>query len=177
MEVGAPYTTRGNHVTTDDFDAFYQGTRQRVAATLYALTGDLAEAQDVTQEAYARAWQRWGTVATYDDPEAWVRTVARRIAYSGWRKARNRLTAYRRHGPAPPAAAPGDDTVALVAALRQLPLEQRETVVLHHIVGLSVEQVARQMGAPTGTVKTRLARGRRALSALLAVDVPEVSHA
>lgn len=160
-----------------EFDAFYQGSRQRVVTALYALTGDLAEAQDVTQEAYARAWQRWRKVAAYDDPEAWVRMVARRIAYSGWRKARNRVAAYRRHGPAPPATPPSDDTIALVTALRALPLEQRETVVLHHIVGLPVEQVARQMGVPTGTVKTRLARGRKALSALLAIEVPEVSHA
>ncbi|MGH3647848.1 MAG: SigE family RNA polymerase sigma factor [Micromonosporaceae bacterium] len=164
-------------MSTDDFDAFYQGTRQRVVATMYALTGDLSEAQDVTQEAYARAWQRWRKVSGYDDPEAWVRTVARRIAYSGWRKARNRVAAYRRHGPAPPTTAPSEDTVALVTALRELPPEQRETVVLHHIVGLPVEQVARQMGVPTGTVKTRLARGRKALSGLLAIDVPEVSHA
>jgi len=105
---------------TDDFDAFYRETRQRVAATLYALIGDLTEAQDVTQEAYARAWQRWRRVREYDDPEAWVRTVARRIVFSGWRKTRNRVAAYRRHGPAPPTAAPSEDTVALVTALRAL---------------------------------------------------------
>ncbi|MGH3713781.1 MAG: SigE family RNA polymerase sigma factor [Micromonosporaceae bacterium] len=171
------HTERGTHVTTNEFDAFYQATRGRVVAALYALTGDLSEAQDVTQEAYARAWQRWGSVGTYGDPEAWVRTVARRIAYSGWRKARNRITAYRRHGSAAHTPAPSEDTVALVTALRQLSPEQREAIVLHHIVGLPVEEVARQTGAPAGTVKTRLSRGRRALSELLQVEVPEVSYA
>jgi len=162
---------------TDDFDAFYRETRQRVAATLYALIGDLTEAQDVTQEAYARAWQRWRRVREYDDPEAWVRTVARRIVFSGWRKSRNRVTAYRRHGPAPPTAAPSEDTVALVTALHALPVEQREAVVRHHIVGLPVEEVARQTGVSTGTIKTRLVRGRKSLSVLLKIDVTEVRHA
>ena len=162
---------------TEDFDAFYRDTRQRVVAALYALTGDLAEAQDVTQEAYARAWQRWRTISGYDEPEAWVRTVARRIASSGWRKARNRVKAYRRHGAELSAPAPSEDTVALVTALRQLPAEQREAVVLHHIVGLPVTEVALQTGAPTGTVKARLSRGRKALSALLHIELEEARYA
>ncbi|WP_285223421.1 sigma factor, partial [Frankia nepalensis] len=62
------------------FDAFYRQSRQRLYDCLYALTGDPAEAQDAAQEAFARAWQRWPTVGGYDDPEAWVRTVGRRIA-------------------------------------------------------------------------------------------------
>jgi RNA polymerase sigma-70 factor (ECF subfamily) len=40
------------------------------------MTGNRAEAQDAAQEAYVRAWQRWSTVSGYDNPEAWVRTVA-----------------------------------------------------------------------------------------------------
>lgn len=48
----------------DGFDAFYRGTAPRVVRLVYATTGDLTVAQDVTQEAYARAWQKWSTVAT-----------------------------------------------------------------------------------------------------------------
>ena len=72
--------------TEADFDAFYRGTARRVIHLVYASTGDLTLAQDCTQEAYARAWQQWSTVHTYDDPLAWVRTVARRLAISAWRK-------------------------------------------------------------------------------------------
>src|ERR1700690_2501328 len=50
------------------FDEFYGGTVRRVIGQLYALTGDRAEAEDVVQEAYARAWQRWEKVAGYGDP-------------------------------------------------------------------------------------------------------------
>ena len=57
--------------------------------------------------------------------------------------------------------------VALVAALKQLPEEQRQALVLHHIADLPVQQVAAEVGAPVGTIKARLSRGRTALAALL----------
>ena len=82
----------------DGFDEFYRGSRQRLLGFVYVLTGDLAEAQDAVQEAYIRAWQRWSTVSGYDDPEAWVRVVASRIAVSRWRSLRSRARAYLRHG-------------------------------------------------------------------------------
>jgi RNA polymerase sigma-70 factor (ECF subfamily) len=57
--------------------------------------------------------------------------------------------------------------VTVVAALQQLPADQRRTLVLHHIADLSVADVAREVGVPEGTVKARLARGRAALAQLL----------
>jgi RNA polymerase sigma-70 factor (sigma-E family) len=161
---------------SESFDAFYRDTRQRLFDCLVGLTGDRAEAQDVVHEAYARAWQRWQTVGDYADPEAWVRTVARRLAVSQWRRARSALRAYRRMGPDPPVRGPDVERMALVSALRQLPKKQREAIVLHHLVELPVAQIARETGVPEGTVKARLARGRRALAALLAVNLPEESH-
>lgn len=155
---------------TSGFDAFYTGTSRRVLHQMYAMTGNLADAQDLVQEAYARAWQRWSSVSTYDDPEAWVRTVAWRLAASRWRKTKNGLAAMLRHGPADHAAEPSIDNVALVTALRQVPEAQRRTIVLHHLVGLSVAEVAHEMRTPEGTVKARLARGRAALAQLLTDD-------
>jgi len=145
------------------FDAFYSGSVRRVTGQLYAMTGSRAEAEDCVQEAYARAWQRWDKVSGYCDPEAWVRTVAYRVSISTWRKAANMRAAHRRHG------APGDsrglspDYVAIVAALRKIPPRQRQAIVLYHLVGLSVEEIATETGAPAGTVKARLSRGRQAL--------------
>ncbi|WP_080640875.1 SigE family RNA polymerase sigma factor [Salinispora oceanensis] len=162
----------------DGFAEFYRSTRHRVVTVLYALGGDLGEAQDAAQEAYVRAWQRWSKISTYDDPEAWVRTVGHRRLVNRWRKIRNGISAYRRHGVGAAAGPPSENTVALVAALRQLPSEQREAVVLHHLVDLSVAEIADQTGAPTGTVKARLARGRKALAVLLDTSFPEeVNHA
>jgi len=161
---------------SESFDAFYRATRQRLFECAYALTGDAAEAQDAVHEAYARAWQRWDSVAGYDDPESWVRTVARRIAVSRWRRARNRLVAHRRLGLPPSVPGPSAERAVLAAALARLPIEQRTAIVLHHLCDLSVVDVARETGAPVGTVKARLARGRRALAAQLRIDLTEESH-
>jgi RNA polymerase sigma-70 factor (sigma-E family) len=160
----------------DSFDTFYRASRQRLYDCLYALTGNAAEAQDAVHEAYARAWQRWSTVEGYGDPEAWVRTVARRVAVSRWRRARFALRAYRRAGPPPDVPGPDPDSLVLADALAQLPLPQRTALVLHHLVGLPVAEVARETGVPVGTVKARLSRGRRALAALLDVTPSEESN-
>jgi RNA polymerase sigma-70 factor (ECF subfamily) len=149
------------------FDEFYRDTRERLLAYLYAAGGELTEAQDAAQEAYARAWQRWASVGAMADPEAWVRTVGWRLLANRWRKLRGRATAYRRHGAPEAVPAPSEDTVLLVTALRRLPAEQRLAIVLHHVVGLPVADVAAETGAPVGTVKARLSRGRQALAALL----------
>jgi RNA polymerase sigma-70 factor, ECF subfamily len=149
------------------FDDFYRATSRRVLHQLYALTGDLPEAQDCTAEAYARAWQRWARVGRHDDPEAWVRTVARRIAVSRWRRTRTAMGYLLHHGKPATTAAPSEDHALLVRALRDLSQPQRDAVVLHHLVGLSVEEVAHRTGAPVGTVKARLHRGRAALAAVI----------
>ncbi|MEO3770747.1 SigE family RNA polymerase sigma factor [Micromonospora sp. B9E7] len=162
----------------EGFEEFYRATRHRVVTVLFALGGDLGEAQDAAQEAYVRAWQRWQRIGEYGDPEAWVRAVGHRLLMNRWRKIRNGLTAYRRHGPAAAVGPPSENTVALVTALRQLPSEQREAVVLHHLADLSVADIALQTGVPVGTVKARLARGRKALALLLGTTISEeVSHA
>ncbi|MBQ1052425.1 SigE family RNA polymerase sigma factor [Micromonospora sp. C51] len=162
----------------EDFDEFYRGSRQRLLGYVYVLTGDLTEAQDAVQEAFIRAWQRWSSVGGYDDPEAWVRVVAARIAVSRWRSLRSRARAYLRHGAIDSVPAPSTDTVEVVAALRQLPEEQRVAIALYYLVGLPVADVARETGAPVGTVKARLSRGRAALAGLLVVsDLEEATDA
>jgi RNA polymerase sigma-70 factor, ECF subfamily len=160
---------------SEDFDAFYHATNRRLLHQMYAMTGNLADAQECVQEAYARAWQKWKHVHDADDPAAWVRTVAWRIAASRWRKARNGVRALARHGTPDHSQPPSPDHVALVRALREIPEVQRRAIVLHHLVGMSVDEVAHETGAPPGTVKARLSRGRAALAALLG-DEPTITH-
>ena len=146
-----------------DFDAFYTATSRRVVGYLYVVFGNLPEAEDAAHEAYARAWQRWPKVQRYDDPEAWVRTVAFRVGVSSWRKTRNRLSAHRANATEDvPDLSP--DRLTVVSALRRLPVEQRRVLVLHHMQGLTVEEISAETGTPTGTIKSWLARGRRALA-------------
>lgn len=149
------------------FDEFYLATVSRVVAQLYAMVGDLPEAEDAVQEAYARAWQRWRAIQDYTDPASWVRTVAYRIAVSSWRRSRSRRAAQARWGTGAPSAQLDPDTVALVDALRRIPPDQRRAIVLHHLAGLPVKDIAAETGASVGAVKTRLSRGRQALAPLL----------
>lgn len=154
---------------SEDFDAFYTATAKRLVATVYAMTGDVAEAEDAVQEAYIRAWQRWDRLTRDDEePLPWVRTVAMRLAISAWRRARGRLRAQFRHGPQADVPELSADRVALMSALRELNPEQRQAVILHHLLDLPVEQVARETGASSGAVRTRLSRARKTLGARLA---------
>lgn len=152
---------------SETFDAFYAGTVRRLIGQLYVMTGNRAEAEDVVQEAYARAWQRWDRVSGYGDPEAWVRTVAYRISISSWRRTVNRGVAHRRHGAGEAVPAISPDYVAIVAALRKISESQRRAIVLHHLVGLSVGEIARETGTSPSAVKARLVRGRQAMSGYL----------
>ena len=151
-----------------DFDAFYAATSQKLVGQVFAMTGDLGEAEDALQEAYVRAWQHWPKISGYESPEGWVRSIAFKLCVNAWWKAKNRLTAHRRAS-AGREPAPGlePDLLTLVQALRLLPEKQRQALVLHYVADLSVEQIAAETGASPGTVKSRLARGRRALAPLV----------
>ena len=159
-------------MTDAGFDAFYARTAPGLVRQLHAMTGDLSEAQDCVQEAFARAWQRWDRLDGYDAPEAWVRTVAWRLAVSRFRRIGAGVRALRRYGAAADVPELSTDRVALVAALARIPAAQRRAVVLHHVAGLSVREVADETGVPLGTVKARLSRGRTALAALLGEETP-----
>jgi RNA polymerase sigma-70 factor, ECF subfamily len=160
------------------FDEFYAATTRAVVGQVYAMVGNLGEAEDAVAEAYARAWQRWRIVRVYADPAAWVRTVAYRIAVSSWRRARNRATAHERWGATRSTVELDTQTLALVQALRTLTAVQRRAIVLHHLVGLSVAEVAAELGGSVSAVKQWLSRGRRALAESLGDDLEEVdSHA
>jgi RNA polymerase sigma-70 factor, ECF subfamily len=156
----------------------YQAYYRRLVATLYGLTADYAEAQDLVQEAYARALARPKTFLEVADPEAWLRTVAVNLARTRWRRRRLLDTMIRTGRVTPtPESVPGADPtrVVLVAALAKLSRPTRETIVLHHIADMSVQEVAEQLDVPVGTVKARLSRGRALLAELLHDGAPKLA--
>src|SRR5262245_17944200 len=75
----------GRVVADDGFEELYRVRYGVLAAQLHAYLGDAAEAEDVVQEAFLRAWQRWDAVSQFDDPIGWVRRVAWNLARSRWR--------------------------------------------------------------------------------------------
>ena len=150
-----------------EFAGFYAAELPRVVAQLYALTGDLGEAEEAAQEAFIRAWSRWPHLAAYDDPRGWVLTVAHRLAISRWRRNQVAKAFLRRQPPPRTVEGPDPQLVALVDALRRLPPAQQRALVLHHMADRSVAEIAAAEGEPEGTIKARLARSRAALAALL----------
>lgn len=171
--VPTPATKAGTRVRDDEFDAFYHENFAAITTTIYAMIGDVEEAQDAVQEAFIRAWDRRAHLqASQRDgqsPQAWVRTVAYRLAVSRWRRVRAGLRLHTHLRATAPTHIPEPQVhhVALVAALKQLPAAQRRSIVLHHLADMSVEQVAAETGQPVGTVKAQLSRGRLALRQLL----------
>jgi RNA polymerase sigma-70 factor (ECF subfamily) len=156
------------------FDEFYHGSYPRIVNLVAVLLGDQHEAQDVAQEAFARALGRWQRLRKYDVPEAWVRKVAFRLAVDAGRQTRRRRLLPARLARVGPSTGPDAQNPAdqlgfsnVATALAGLPMAQREVIVLHYVADLPVEQISRDCGIPSSTVKSRLVAGRRRLAAAL----------
>ncbi|MDT5025689.1 MAG: hypothetical protein QOE61_2115 [Micromonosporaceae bacterium] len=147
----------------------YHASYRRLVTQMYAFTTDLTEAQDVVAEAFARALARPGGLSDVDAPEAWLRTVALNVVRRRWRRRQILDTILLRDRPVAQlvASAPGPERADLQAALAELPRQYREVIVLHYLADLAVDEVARLLDVPVGTVKSRLSRARTALAARL----------
>ena len=146
----------------------YAGCFRRLVVQLYAVTGDLGEAQEAVQEAFVRALSAPDRFAGLDNHEAWLRRVALNVARSRYRRRRMLDVLLRRLGPPPVVPEVSPQHVALMEAMRRLPSGQRSALALHYLADLPVEEVADALGVSSGTVKSRLSRGRNALAVQLA---------
>jgi RNA polymerase sigma-70 factor (sigma-E family) len=167
--LGSEGTTSARAAAEQALAELYHASYRRLVTQLYAFTTDLTEAQDVVQEAFARALARPRGLTDVDVPEAWLRTVAINVVRRRWRRRQVLDTILRRDRPVTElvAAAPGPERADLRAALAQLPRPYREVVVLHYLADLAVDDVAQLLDIPVGTVKSRLSRARTALAAQL----------
>jgi RNA polymerase sigma-70 factor (sigma-E family) len=156
-----------------DFDEFYRATSRRLLRYAFALCADLGTAQDLAQEAYVRAWQRWPRIGEYENPEAWLRLVVTRLSTDRLRRLtlHGRISRLRAPDPVPE---PSVDTVMLTEALKRLPAAQRRAAALYYVMDIPVAEIAAETGASVGTVKSWLARARAALAASLLTE-PTIS--
>lgn len=141
------------------------------------LTRDEADAEDVVQEAYLRAFKHFGSFHG-GDGRPWLLAIVRNTCYT-----------WMQHNRSPELTIPLDDelheieskdlnpealllqsaeTQMLRQALEELPLEFREVIVLRELEGLSYKQIADVVEIPLGTVMSRLARARKRLQQILA---------
>lgn len=161
---------RRDEETEQELTEIYHACYRRLVTQVYAFTTDLTEAQDVVQEAFTRALARPGTLTSLDNPEAWLRTVAINVVRRRWRRRRLLDTILRRDRPLVEVAAPppGPERPDVHAALARIPAGYRQVITLHYFADLPVDEIAELLDLPTGTVKSRLHRGRAALGELLA---------
>jgi RNA polymerase sigma-70 factor (ECF subfamily) len=148
------------------FEAFYRDEVERLYEAMAVTLGDHHVAQEAIDEAMARACARWRTVGAYDRPGGWVYRVALNWARSRWRKVRRELRLVTPADDGPPAASvagPEPTGGPALAALGQLPLDQRAVVVCRVLLDLDTAQTAAALRIPDGTAKSRLARGLAAL--------------
>jgi RNA polymerase sigma-70 factor (ECF subfamily) len=162
------------------WEEVYATSYRRLVVLLSAVAGSRAEAEEAVQEAFVRALGLTGRRGVVDDPEGWLYRVATNVLRSRWRRVLAARRATARLAAGESGALSGldghsghdghdgtDARLALLAALRRLPYGQREALALHYLADLPLEAIAARTGAPLGTVKARLSRGRDALAKLL----------
>jgi len=137
------------------FDGLYR-LSYRVA---FRVLGDRGDAEDVAQEALARALVRWGSLK--GRPEAWVTRVSVNLAIDRYR--RRRRSSPSLHGPVGVVDPHLAERVDLAEALRRLPRRQRQVVVLRYLADWSEADVAAEIGCSIGAVKSHGSRGLSAL--------------
>ena len=145
-------------------------------AVALAVTGDETDAEDVCQDAFAAAIERIDGCRQPDRFGAWLMQIVRNRARDHLRsRARPVLSidgidgmAIESERASPETEAEsGDATARLLAAIRELPEERREVLLLHDLEGWTHREIAERMGLPPGTVRSHLHHARRRMRSLL----------
>jgi RNA polymerase sigma-70 factor (sigma-E family) len=146
-------------VSTDDYTAYVEGAWPRLFRTAYALTGDVAAADDLLQATLVKVYVHWRKVRRADAPDAYVRRIMVNQAASTWRS-RGRRPEVLTPEPRPEAmAGPAFDRDlaeqdALWRVVQTLPPRQRAVVVLRYYEDLSEREISEVLGIAPGTVKS-----------------------
>lgn len=162
-------------VAYESFEAFYEREFKDVVGLAYALSGSKLGAEDLAQEAFIKAHERWDKISGYDKPGAWVRRVVANLAISGFRrrsaerKAVSRLAGQRQQGISN--LEPADEEFWRL--VRELPKKQAQATALFYFEDRPVAEIADILDCSPSTAKVHLYRGRRALADKLGL---EVSH-
>lgn len=143
-----------------EIEVFCRQENPRLVGMLTLYCGDRVAAEDIAQEALARAWHHWKKVSRMDDPAAWTRRVALNLAKSRFR----RLLRERRYqstldGQRPHYDVDVTEQRMVREALGALPARQRAAVVLRYYLELSYSEVGQVMDAPPATARSLVHRG------------------
>lgn len=172
------------------FETFLHNYQNMVFSTAMRLTANQAEAEDITQEVFLRAYERFADLQNSPTVGGWLKTVATNLSLNHLARYRSRWTFFSemfRGGEDDdqtlvefPANDDTHETVAVTdrrelveQALQGLPASQRVPLVLHHFEGLRYEDIAVKLGVSLGKVKTDIFRGREALRQKLHLKLKE----
>jgi RNA polymerase sigma-70 factor (ECF subfamily) len=150
------------------FETFFSLHRDRLFGVLCVMCASRHDAEELAQDAFLKMWERWETVATLDDPVAYLH----RIAINAFRKRLRRTEVARRLTGRSPAsvATTGEDVVLLHEALRALTARQRAALVLTELMGYSADEAAKELGVKASTIGALKFQGRAALKAEARTD-------
>ena len=158
---------------TGDADAFDEIARQRldvIYRTALGILGNHADARDATQDALLAAWRSFGSLRDPLKLDGWLHRITINSARMVARKRRG-LREVRPIEEAASRAAPGAvSATTFDRAFETLTVDQRAILLVHHVDGLSVREVAERLRIPEGTVKSRLFTARVALDRALGED-------
>ncbi len=154
----------------DDFAAYAAGRWTSLVRSAVLLGCSHSDAEDAAQAALVRTWSGWGRVSRAAEPDAYVyRILVNTLATSRRRKwwGEQPTSAVPEVRTTGATGATGDVELrdVVVSALRGLPVEQRQVLVLRYVADLSERATAEALGIALGTVKSRAARGLAALEA------------
>ncbi|MEV7191411.1 SigE family RNA polymerase sigma factor [Streptomyces sp. NPDC093510] len=158
-----------------DFQGFVTARWSQLMRTAFLLTGQQHAAEDLVQSSLERTYVSWRKVSAAGDPDAYVRRIMINLHA---RRHRRKLKEFLSVQDAAPVLdrpehgdrmAQADDRAALLHALAQLPVRQREAVVLRYWEDLSETQTAEAMGCSVGAVKSNAAKGIAKLRAIPAL--------
>lgn len=147
-----------------DFEAFFRLEHERLFRALWLLTRDRHEAEEVTQEAFLRLWERWGRIADAPDPVAYLYRTALNVWRSRLRRvavAARKAIHHTRRGDEMEDVEARD---VVVRSLASLPARQRAAVVLMDVLDLSSERAGAILDIRPVTVRVLAARARARLA-------------
>ena len=166
------------HADARDPDAEFAANLVQLMPYLRAraavLSGKREYAEDLAQEALAKAWRARRSFKTDTNLKAWLFTILRNECYSRQRRAWRQVPCSTEFAESIPAAADGQHWAAVLSdatrALHCLPSEQRKALILVGAGGFSYDDAAELSSTAVGTVKSRVARARRTLKKILDCD-------
>ena len=148
------------------FEDFFDAEKDRLLQVMSVITGSRSEAEDITQEAFLRLFERWETVAKMDNPEGYLHRVAMNQFRSRYRRAAVKLRRAVAIGPARDVFAEVDDRDLALRTLGSLPPRQRAALVLTEALGYSGEEAGRLLGIKATTVWALMHQARAALATM-----------